>query len=78
MQQAAEQTEKMARQASPRVNSNDLPIRSYDDLSGSEASQRLDGLSNDDLKRSASMRSRTGIATPSWLRSTRSEGRLGS
>lgn len=40
----------MARQASPRVDSSDLPIKNYDGLSVSGVSQRLDSLSNDDLR----------------------------
>lgn len=51
VQETAEQTEKMVRQASPRVSANDLPISNYDNLSVSEASQRLDSLSNDDLRK---------------------------
>ena len=50
VQETAEQTEQVARQASPNGNGS-FPIRNYDDLSVSETSQRLNGLSKEDLQK---------------------------
>lgn len=53
-QEIAEQTEQMARQDGSAVNGNgsgDLPISNYDDLSVNEASQKLGGLSEEQLQK---------------------------
>lgn len=54
VQETAEQADEFARQASAQVAGNgngELPIRNFDSLSVSEASQKLNGLSEDELKR---------------------------
>ena len=54
VQETAEQADKAARQAESQVSSNgngNLPIRDYDNLSVNEASQKLNGLSEEDLKK---------------------------
>ena len=50
LQAVQEQTEQAARQATTNGNGS-FPIRNYDDLSVSEASQRLNGLSKEDLQK---------------------------
>ena len=49
VQETAEQTEQAARQATSNGNGS-FPIRNYDDLSVNEASQRLSGLTNEQLQ----------------------------
>lgn len=50
VQETAEQTEQAARQAATNGNGS-FPIRNYDNLSVNEASQRLDGLTNEQLQK---------------------------
>ena len=50
VQETAEQTEQAARQATSNGNGS-FPIRNYDDLSVNEASQRLNGLTNEQLQK---------------------------
>ena len=50
VQETAEQTEQAARQAATNGNGS-FPIRNYDDLSVNEASQRLSGLTNEQLQK---------------------------
>lgn len=51
VQETAEQADKVARQAGAQANGSGFPIADYDNLSVSEASQKLNGLSNEDLKK---------------------------
>jgi hypothetical protein len=52
VQESAEQADQFARQASAQVAGNgELPIQDFDNLSVSEASQKLNGLSEDELKK---------------------------
>lgn len=50
VQNTAEQTEQAARQAASQA-SGGFPIANYDDLSVNEATQRLDGLTNEQLQK---------------------------
>jgi uncharacterized membrane-anchored protein YhcB (DUF1043 family) len=55
VQETAEQADQMARQAASQASNDngngELPIQNYDSLSVSEASQRLEGLSEEQLKK---------------------------